>query len=133
GGVEEDTDKKARQALNFIDTEMDSIGYAQGRIFLFYLDLIKARTSRLARSPTFIAENELPYRNWLSPRGFAFYIFSLYLRDRRDELVFEGDRYLSKFKAAGGRAQDVFIDVIQILLAAAKGQAARACQHFQIL
>ena len=129
-GKHEDLDQKIRKAIRFLGGQSDQFHYALGKIYLIHHDFLKCRFVRLHRSLGFLSGTKLPYRNWLNPRGFAPYLFSLFLKDMRDRLVSDGEKYLECLDEVKARKNEIFVLVIRAIMASTKGEHRRATRCF---
>lgn len=134
-GKYEDFDKKIRRSMKYLETGNDKLHHAYARVFLIHHDLFRGRIKRIERAVNFISgsERSLPYRNWLNPRGYAAYIFSLFLNGSHDQLVTEGEKYQRSLAQVNARVNDIFVAVIRILISSVKGEHRKSKIYFSRL
>lgn len=116
-------------AFRYISPEEDRLFYCQALVFKMFRDLIKGRLRSVEKIAKQIPEN-IPTRNYLSARAQAVYFYVLLLKGDRDKIVTKGELYLERRNHVGARPNDVFVKVIEILVAFAKGEVDKTRKYY---
>lgn len=129
-GKQNQTNKKIRRAMTQLSKSHDAVDYAYARIVLLHEDFLLGNYNRLERAASFLFGSDLPFRNWLNPRGYIVQALTLLLQNDRNRLVTEADKYLHCLARAKFRSNDMFLQLIRAILSSAKGENRRASQSF---
>ncbi len=129
----EDLDKKVRRAMSLLARANESFHYAYARVFLLHLDLWRGNNARISRAIGFLYSPDLPFRSPLNARGFAAYVFSLYLQNDRTRLVNEAEKYIECLVLVRARRNEVFFEIIRAILAAAKGEIGKVEKLYHLV
>jgi serine/threonine protein kinase len=120
-----------KSAAKYLSAENDRLSFGQALAFRIYLEFIRgdfASVTRLARS----MPETLPTRNWLSPRAMVTLFYAQLLSDARDVMVIQGEQYLRRRSEVSARQSDIFIRLIQTMVAFARGDVAQTRKQFLI-
>ncbi|MEZ4743025.1 MAG: protein kinase [Bdellovibrionota bacterium] len=69
-------------------------------------------------------------RNRLSTKSMVFLLFAYLLKDERDSIVSKSEMYLARRHRSSGRMDDLFVNIIYVLLNFSKGDLKRTRQHY---
>ncbi len=129
---QEEIDVNFKTAQRYLTPHDNRILYGTGLIFAMYRALLRADIDEVRRLKDQVPE-QVPTRNWLSPRAMSVYFYALLLGDSRDQIVKEGERYLERRRLKSGRTDDLFVRMINAMVTFAKGEIDKTREYFTIL
>lgn len=130
-GKNEEVDASVKAALDKTPASEDRITYSIGFVYLMQAELFQGNIRRLERMRMSLSPL-IPTRNWINPKGVAFFLFGLLLEDGRSSIIAQSE-YLKRRKEVGGRGDDMFMMVIQCIIAFAKGEVDHVRRSFVML
>jgi len=110
-----------KEAMNSIVPEEDRLAYGLGLLFRIFRELQRCNFPALYEYCHRMPET-VPTRNWLSPRTMAMMLYGYLLQGSRDVIVRQGERFLKRRQQVAARSDDVFVSVINTLVAFARGE-----------
>ncbi|SMF21253.1 serine/threonine-protein kinase [Pseudobacteriovorax antillogorgiicola] len=123
-GKFEDYEANITEAMRHVSYENSQQLIVQGILFRMYQHMTKGRHEEVAH-----LVKQLPLhlrtRHWLSPRGVCIYLFSLLLKDAREQIVLHKG-YLKRREEVGARRQGLFLFMAETIIFFSMGEIEKA-------
>lgn len=119
-----------RAALRYLSPDEERLHYSQALEFQIYRAFVKGHMKHVGalvqQAPDYVQT-----RSWISPRIMSMMLFGYLLEDQRDQIAVRAEHYLQRRHEVLGRNNDIFILMIQSILALVKGELDKTRRFYQ--
>ena len=126
---DDEVKENLRKALRYLSPEEERVWYGVALEFRMFQELLRGNTNSVNRICRAVPDS-VPTRNWLSPRAMAINFYGHLLKDARDTIVRDGERYLKRRDKVAGRTNDLFVRIINIMVTFARGDIDKTRNYF---
>ena len=129
-GRHEELSHHLNNALSLLRSSHDDRwAYSQAMVFKIYRELSRCNFVSLYRHCQHIPEI-VPTRSLLAPRSMALMLFSYLLQGSRNHVVRHGEMFIKRRQAVSGRETDLFVKVVNTMIAFARGEVEKTREAF---
>ncbi len=128
-GRPEEVNDLFERGMQFLKPNEDRLAYGHGLLFAIFKKLQKCDFAGMYdicnRMP-----DTIPTRNWISPRAVSMKLFGYLLQGARNNIVRDGEGFLKRRSKVAGRSNDLFVKMINTMVAFSKGEISKTRESF---
>lgn len=129
-GRQEEVSHHLMEALGMLKASNDDrLAYSQAVIFKLYRELTRCNFQSLYRNSILVPEI-VPTRSWLAPRAMSIMLFGYLVQGSRNHIVRHGEMFIKRRQAVSGRENDLFVKIVNTIIAFAKGEVEKSRENF---
>jgi hypothetical protein len=128
-GRPEEVNDLFERGMQFLKPNEDRLAYGQGLLFAIFKRLQKCDFAGMYEICNRMPDT-IPTRNWISPRAVSMKLFGYLLQGSRNNIVRDGEGFLKRRSKVAGRSNDLFVKMINTMVAFSKGEISKTRDFF---